>query len=91
VAITEFPCSGAIYLATLGLISAKATFLKGMGYLIIYNLMFVIPLIIILILASNRLVVEHVLTANETNAGKIRLFSALTMITIGLVIWLWFT
>ena len=57
VAITEFPCSGAVYLATLGLLSAKTTYLKGMGYLIIYNIMFVLPLVVILILASNRLVV----------------------------------
>lgn len=91
VAITEFPCSGAVYLATLGLISAKVTFIKGMGYLIVYNLMFVVPLIVILILASNRLVVEKVITSNEINSSKIRLFSALVMIAIGLVIWIWFT
>lgn len=90
VAITEFPCSGAVYLATLGLISEKATFLKGLGYLGIYNLMFVLPLIFILLIVSNRLIVEKVINANESNSSKIRLLSALVMISIGVVIWIWF-
>jgi len=53
VGICEFPCSGGIYLATIGLVSSQANFWTGTGYLLAYNIMFVLPLIILLGLAFN--------------------------------------
>lgn len=91
VGVTEFPCSGAIYLATVGLLSLKTTFLKGLAYLLLYNFMFVFPLIVLLILASNRVVTEKYLNFDETNSGRLRLLSALIMITLGIVLLVWFS
>lgn len=90
VGIFEFPCSGAIYLAVIGLLNAKETFIKGIAYLILYNLMFILPLIVILIITSNRAVTERLINADEQNSGKIRLISALIMIAIGASILIWF-
>lgn len=90
VGLCEFPCSGAVYVATLGLLAAKATFIKGLGYLVLYNFMFVLPLIIIFAATTNRMMAEKLLTIDETNSSKLRLASALIMIAIGVVILVWF-
>lgn len=90
VGLCEFPCSGAIYVATLGLLAAKATFLKGLSYLFLYNLMFVLPLIIIFAVTTNRLVAEKLINLDETYSSKMRLAAALIMIGIGVAILVWF-
>lgn len=90
VGLTEFPCSGAVYIATLTLLSVKTTFLKGLGYLLIYNLMFVLPLIVILLVATNRNITEKLINLDESNAARLRLISALIMIGIGVAILIWF-
>lgn len=90
VGLTEFPCSGAIYLATLGLLTSKTTYLTGILYLLIYNLMFVLPLIIILFIATNRYITEKLINLDEANSVRLRLISSLIMIGIGISILVWF-
>ncbi len=53
VGLCSIPCSGGIYAAITALLASQTTFLTGFLYLILYNFMFVLPLIIILILAAN--------------------------------------
>jgi len=53
VGLCTVPCSGAVYLAVLALLSAQSTLLAGVGYLVIYNLVFVAPLVAMLALASS--------------------------------------
>ncbi len=53
VGLCTVPCAGAVYLAVLALLSAQATILAGVGYLVLYNVVFVAPLVIILALASS--------------------------------------
>lgn len=89
--IFEFPCSGAIYLATIGLLNAQATFMKGLVYLLLYNLMFILPLLVIMFLASNRMIVEKMINLDEENSSRLRLITSLIMIAIGAVILIWFT
>ena len=88
--IFEFPCSGAIYLSVVSLLNNKETFLVGLGYLLLYNLMFVLPLIVILLVASNRIVVEKLINFNEENSSRMRLISSFIMIGIGVAILIWF-
>jgi len=83
VAIFGFPCTGGIYLATLALLSIKGTYLKGVGYLLIYNLMFVMPLIIIFLAAANRYVAERLINLNEKNAPLMRLIVGLITMAMG--------
>src|SRR3990167_7331103 len=54
VGICEFPCTGGPYLAVLGLLHDSSTYLTGLGYLVLYNLMFVLPLVVILAIASDK-------------------------------------
>lgn len=53
VGLCSVPCSGGIYAAITALLASKTTFLTGFLYLLLYNLMFVTPLIILLVLAAN--------------------------------------
>lgn len=86
----EFPCSGAIYVATISLLNAKATFLKGLLYLLLYNFMFVLPLIIIFAVTTNRMVAEKLINLDEKYSSQMRLATALIMMAIGLSILIWF-
>lgn len=86
VGISEFPCAGAIYVATLTFLNAKTTFLTGLIYLILYNLMFILPLVVILLISTNRMVAEKIINIDENNSPRIRIIIALMMIAIGLLI-----
>lgn len=90
VGLCTFPCSGGIYVAIVSLLSTKMTLSLGLFYLLIYNLMFVLPLIIILALAGNRLVTEKLTNLQEKNEPRMRLLYGLVMIGIGAVILLFF-
>jgi cytochrome c-type biogenesis protein len=54
IALCAVPCSGTVYLGVLALVSATTTAWQGVGYLALYNLMFVAPLLVVLGLAANR-------------------------------------
>jgi len=90
VGITEFPCSGAVYITILAYLQAKESFLSGVFYLAIYNLMFVMPLIIIYIVATNRMVVEGIINKQEQLGRRMHLILAALMITLGASILIWF-
>src|SRR3989338_7422809 len=47
IGLCEFPCSGGIYLATVSMLSLKQTFWQGLSYLLLYNLMFIMPLVVL--------------------------------------------
>ncbi len=47
VAAFELPCTGGIYLAILSLLAVKESFFSAVVYLLLYNLFFVLPLLII--------------------------------------------
>ncbi|HLD07293.1 MAG TPA: GAP family protein [Candidatus Nanoarchaeia archaeon] len=48
VALVELPCTGFAYLAVLGLVSLSGVTISNLSLLIIYNLIFVLPLLVIL-------------------------------------------
>ena len=59
VGLCEFPCTGGPYLMVLGLLHDRATYLRGVGYLVLYNAIFVLPLVLALAAAGNEAVVER--------------------------------
>jgi cytochrome c biogenesis protein CcdA len=54
IGLCTVPCSGAVYLAVLSLMSMQSSALVGFAYLVLYNLMFILPLVALLIAASAR-------------------------------------
>ena len=86
VGVTEFPCTGGPYLTAIGLLHDNATFWSGAAYLIVYNVIFVAPLILVLLLSGNIYVFRLVTSWKESKNGSLRLVSSLAMIVLGLAI-----
>jgi len=84
VSLFEFPCTGGIYVAILGMLAQQTTFAQGFGYLLIYNVAFVLPLIILLVFVSRRRVTEFSLEKWQERRGKgMRLMLGLVMVALG--------
>jgi len=90
VGLCTFPCSGGMYVAVIGLLAAKTTYAKGLLYLVLYNIMFVMPLVIILVAASSRKVVDRIESWEKSQSKVLKLFLGLVMIALGLAILFWF-
>ncbi|MDR7486557.1 MAG: cytochrome c biogenesis protein CcdA [Armatimonadota bacterium] len=90
VGICEFPCTGGVYVGILGLLAAQTTFITGLLYLIVYNVMFVLPLVALLLVGGNRRVVGQCSRWMATHKRQLRLGQGLVMIAIGAVILIWF-
>ena len=88
VGICEFPCSGGPYVMILGLLHDNATYLKGLSYLAVYNLIFVLPLVIILLMASDRNLLGKVEAWQKKEGRGMRFWSGIAMIILGIVIFL---
>jgi cytochrome c biogenesis protein CcdA len=86
VGLCTFPCSGGIYVAIVGLLAAKTTYLQGVGYLGLYNLAFVLPLFVILAGVGNRRVMHHIRLAERSSRRWVRLATGLAMVAVGAVI-----
>lgn len=86
VALTEFPCTGGPYLLILGLLHDQRTYFQGFGYLLFYNLLFVLPLVIILGIASNPLLVERVRSWQKEERKSMRLLGGVAMVVLGILI-----
>ena len=88
VGLCEFPCTGGPYLMILGLLHDTSTYVNGLGYLLLYNLIFVLPLVIILLLASDKHVLDRVQTWQQQERKAMRIGLGIGMIALGLVIYL---
>ena len=83
VVLVELPCTGAPYLAILGLLS-KGAFATAIPLLLFYNLIFIIPLIVIVVMAYFGTASEKLEAWRKENRGFMRLVVGLFMITLGL-------
>lgn len=83
VGVCEFPCTGGPYLAALGLLHDSATYVSGFSYLLLYNLIFVVPLVVILAIASNPALLEKVRTWQRSERSVMRWAGGAAMIVLG--------
>jgi cytochrome c biogenesis protein CcdA len=90
VGICEFPCTGGVYVGILGLLAAQTTFANGLGYLLLYNVMFVAPLVALLLLIGNRRVVGQFSRWMASHKRQLRLGQGLVMMAIAAAILFWF-
>ena len=88
VGLCEFPCTGGPYLMVLGLLHDQATYLKGLGYLLLYNLIFVLPLVIILFIASEEKLLAKVREWQQKENRLMRFGGGIAMIILGALIFL---
>lgn len=89
VGLCEFPCSGAIYLGTVALLSVKETFLRGIAYLFLYNVMFIFPTALIFIVSTRQEVVKKIQSWQGSVHSKIKLVMGLSMIIMSFVLLAW--
>ena len=86
VGICQFPCMGGPYLMVIGLLHDHSTYFTGLGYLTIYNLILVLPLIAALWIAADKLVVEKVKEWKRNKMKGVRLWAGIIMIVLGFFI-----
>ena len=86
VGICEFPCTGGPYLMVLGLLHDQTTYLMGLGYLVLYNLIFILPLVIILAIASDKVLLEKAQVWQRKERGIMRIGGGIAMIILGIFI-----
>jgi len=86
VGLCEFPCTGGPYLTAVGLLHDQATFASGFAYLGYYNILFVSPLVLILLMASDRAVLDKVDQWEKRNIRSMRLWTGVAMIVLGILI-----
>ena len=86
VGLCEFPCTGGPYLMAVGLLHDQATWLTGVGYLLLYNAIFVLPLVLILFLAGDKRLTAKTQEWHQTHKRRLRLWGGSAMIGLGLLI-----
>jgi cytochrome c biogenesis protein CcdA len=86
VGICQFPCMGGPYLMVIGLLKDQFTYLKGSSYLVLYNLILIIPLVAVLWVTADKTIVDKVKEWKKTNLKGLKFWSGLAMIIIGILI-----
>lgn len=83
VSLFELPCTGGIYFAILNLLSNSMTFSEGIPWLALYNLIYVLPLAIILVVILGGVSAERANSWRLENRRGLRLILGLVMLLIG--------
>jgi cytochrome c biogenesis protein CcdA len=83
VGMFELPCTGGIYLAILSLLSHQGTIYTGLPYLLLYNVIFVMPLVAILLIISFGIPPERLNRWRLEHRMLVRLIMGAVMIGIG--------
>lgn len=86
VGLCSIPCAGGIYVAITSLLASKTTYLVGFSYLILYNIMFVAPLLILLVFAANPLTLAKVAELKEKNEKTEKLIMGTLLLALGVFI-----
>jgi cytochrome c-type biogenesis protein len=87
VSMGEFACSGGVYVGILVLLSRGSSFSEGLAYLVLYNLMFILPLVAVLLLGSGTEALVRMDRWRVLKRRGIKLALGAFMIVLGLVTW----
>jgi cytochrome c biogenesis protein CcdA/glutaredoxin len=85
VSMVELPCTGGIYLAILGLLGDRMTLAEGIPYLLLYNLIFILPLILILIIMYWGGTPERLEAFRAGGKRWVRLVMGIVMVALGVL------
>jgi len=86
IGLCTVPCSGAVYLAVLSLLAMQSSSLIGFAYLILYNFMFILPLVALLIAASARPTLNRLAHWNLHHKEWVRLALGAGVVLMGILI-----
>lgn len=82
IAAVELPCTGAPYLAIITLLSLNFNF-QAFMLLILYNVVFVLPLVVILLLVAGGMKVDKIKKWKQNNKGYMRFAIGYMLIALG--------
>ena len=82
--ILEFPCTSAIYLAIIGMLSVRR--MDWMPYFLGYNLMFIMPIMILIVLSSSIAGSKSLRDAVEKRKYLSRAISSLLLLILGVLL-----
>jgi len=86
IGLCTVPCSGAVYLGVLSLLALQPTALLGYSYLVLYNIVFVLPLAVVLLLAASRPTLNRLAHWNIHHKELVRLVLGGGVVVLGLLI-----
>ncbi|MBI5072176.1 hypothetical protein HZB93_04845 [Candidatus Falkowbacteria bacterium] len=81
----ELPCTGGVYIAVLGLLANRGTQISAVPYLLLYNLIFVLPLFIILGLVYFGISAKQMEEWRTKNRKWLRLVLGLGSLALGIL------
>jgi cytochrome c biogenesis protein CcdA len=81
-----FSCTGGIYISILALMSRDFTLLSGLPYLLLYNVVFILPLALLVLFVAYGVSPERANTWRVENRRVLRLVVGLAMVALGIVI-----
>ena len=87
VGLCEFLFTGGPYMSALGLLHDKASQRVGFGYLLLYNLIFVLPLVIMLALASEQSFLGKLEVWKNRHTEDMRLWTGIAAIILAFIIY----
>ena len=90
VGLCAIPCSGGVYVAITSLLASKTTYFTGLSYLLLYNFMYILPLLILLGLATNPLTLAKLAEFRQKHEKTEKLVMGLLLIALGVVILIFF-
>lgn len=86
IGLCTVPCSGAVYLAVLSLLALQPTALLGYLYLVLYNVIFILPLVVVLLAAASRPTLNRIARWNLHHKEWVRLALGSGVVAMGLLI-----
>ncbi|HZC29928.1 MAG TPA: cytochrome c biogenesis protein CcdA [Gaiellaceae bacterium] len=84
IGLCTVPCSGNVYIAVLALLSSRADLATALGYLVVYNLAFVVPLILLLGAAATPVAMRALARWQLHNRASLKLALGLTTAFVSL-------
>jgi cytochrome c biogenesis protein CcdA len=86
VGVCQFPCMGGPYLMVIGLLRDQVTYFTGFGYLLLYNIILLVPLVAVLLIAADKSVLEQMQQWKRANLHGFRFSAGIAMIILGVLI-----
>ena len=86
IGLCTVPCSGAVYLGVLSLLALQPTALLGYTYLVVYNMIFILPLLVVLVVASARPALNQIARWNLHHKESVRLVLGSGVVVMGLLL-----
>ncbi|MFV2063585.1 MAG: cytochrome c biogenesis protein CcdA [Chloroflexota bacterium] len=86
IGLCTVPCSGAIYLGVVALLSTTGTLAAGLGGLLLYNLAYITPLVLLLVIASRPGMIRFVNRWHLEHATGTKVALAVVVLAMGFAI-----